>query len=112
MERQERIASHRDGHGAVLIFRSFQRRRELAHHRLYDAIGIGLRGAESGGYFKGQRPEGRVFDEDSVGAEEAEFYYAEDMCAGIWLFSNETVTASVPWSNFRRRRTMQCEFLS
>lgn len=64
---------------AVLIYRSFQRRRELAHHRLSDAIGVGLRGTEGGGYFTGQRPEGREFDEDSLGGQRRRsFYYAED----------------------------------
>ena len=62
-----------------MIYRSFRRRRELAHHGLSDAIGVGMRGAESGGYFTGQRPEGREFDEDSLGGQRRRsFYYAED----------------------------------
>jgi len=53
---------------AVLIYRSFKRRQELSHHRL-----------SGGDYYAGQRPEGREFDEDSVGGQRRRsFYYAED----------------------------------
>jgi hypothetical protein len=53
---------------AILIYRSFKRRQELSHHRL-----------SGGDYFTGQRPEGREFDEDSVGGQRRRsFYYAED----------------------------------
>jgi hypothetical protein len=60
----------------VLVYRSYQRRRELAHHR--------LSGTE---HLPGLRPQGREFDEDSVGGQRRRsFYYAEDSLRG---FENE-----------------------
>lgn len=52
-----------------LVYRSMKRRRQLAHHRLSDPPDDVI----------GARPEGRQFDEDSVGgARRRSFYYAED----------------------------------
>ena len=53
---------------AVLVFRSFKRRRENGHHRLSGVDPMA-----------GLRPEGREFDEDSVGGQRRRsFYFAED----------------------------------
>jgi hypothetical protein len=53
---------------AVLVFRSFKRRREQGHHRLSGLDPMA-----------GLRPEGREFDEDSVGGQRRRsFYFAED----------------------------------
>jgi hypothetical protein len=56
-----------------LVYRSVKRRQEMAHRRLSDpAPAIGA------------RPEGREFDEDSVGgARRRSFYYAEDSLRGF-----------------------------
>lgn len=52
-----------------LVYRSMKRRQELAHRRLSDPPGMVI----------GSRPEGREFDQDSVGgARRRSFYYAED----------------------------------
>jgi hypothetical protein len=52
-----------------LIYRSFKRRRELAHRRLSDNPGV--------------RPDGREFDQDSVGGQRRRsFYFAEDSLRG------------------------------
>jgi hypothetical protein len=57
-----------------LAYRSFQRRREMAHRRLSDP--------PNGGY-DGARPEGREFDQDSVGGQRRRsFYFAEDSLRG------------------------------
>jgi hypothetical protein len=53
-----------------LVYRSMKRRRELAHRRLSDPPDQFVAGA---------RPDGREFDQDSVGgARRRSFYYAED----------------------------------
>jgi len=63
----------------VLVFlgyRSFKRRRELAHRQLSDPTPANA--------FVGARPEGREFDQDSVGgARRRSFYYAEDSLRGF-----------------------------
>ncbi|KAG5653650.1 hypothetical protein H0H81_011610 [Sphagnurus paluster] len=57
-----------------LVYRSIKRRRELAHRRLSDAPDA----------YIGARPEGREFDQDSVGgARRRSFYYAEDSLRGF-----------------------------
>jgi hypothetical protein len=58
-----------------LVYRSVKRRRELAHRRLSDP--------PVDEYLAGVRPEGREFDQDSVGeARRRSFYYAEDSLRG------------------------------
>ena len=62
---------------AWLAYRSWQRKKELAHRR--------LSGSDDGEGREvvGARPEGREFDEDSVGgARRRSFYYAEDSLRG------------------------------
>lgn len=50
----------------MLVYRSWQRRQDLAHRRLSDPV-------------PGARPEGQEFDRDSVGApRRRSFFYAED----------------------------------
>lgn len=50
----------------LLVYRSWQRRQDLAHRRLSDPV-------------PGARPEGQEFDRDSVGApRRRSFFYAED----------------------------------
>ncbi|KAF8177860.1 hypothetical protein BJ912DRAFT_856656 [Pholiota molesta] len=61
-----------------LVFRSMRRRRELAHRRLSDPPMVG-----GGGPVEGARPDGREFDQDSVGApRRRSFYFAEDSLRG------------------------------
>ncbi|KZP26286.1 hypothetical protein FIBSPDRAFT_887374 [Athelia psychrophila] len=56
---------------ALLLFRGWKRRQEVAHHRLADPNAIGA------------RPSGREFDQDSVGGQRRRsFYYAEDSLSG------------------------------
>jgi hypothetical protein len=56
-----------------LIYRSYKRRQQLAHRRLSDPPGENL----------GVRPQGRQFDQDSVGgARRRSFYFAEDSLRG------------------------------
>ncbi|KAF9442656.1 hypothetical protein P691DRAFT_464796 [Macrolepiota fuliginosa MF-IS2] len=56
-----------------LVYRSMKRRRQLAHRRLSDPPDEVL----------GARPDGRQFDQDSVGgARRRSFYYAEDSLRG------------------------------
>lgn len=58
-----------------LVYRSMKRRRELAHRRLSDPPNMHE--------FVGARPDGREFDQDSVGgARRRSFYYAEDSLRG------------------------------
>ncbi|KAJ3896925.1 hypothetical protein GG344DRAFT_85038 [Lentinula edodes] len=55
-----------------LIYRSYKRRKELAHRRLSEPTGTA-----------GYRPEGREFDQDSVGGQRRRsFYFAEDSLRG------------------------------
>lgn len=62
-----------------LLYRSRQRRNELAHHRL----------GGGGGMDDGSRPGGREFDRDSVGgARRRSYYYAEDSLRG-WQAEHE-----------------------
>lgn len=57
---------------AFLIYRYVKRRQEIAHRRLSDPTPAGA------------RPEGREFDQDSVGgARRRSFYYAEDSLRGF-----------------------------
>jgi hypothetical protein len=57
-----------------LAFRAFRRRAELAHHRLSDAPEMTA----------GARPDGREFDQDSVGGQRRRsFYFAEDSLRGF-----------------------------
>ncbi|KAJ7465248.1 hypothetical protein FB451DRAFT_1041588, partial [Mycena latifolia] len=56
-----------------LAFRAFRRRAELAHHRLSDPPDMA-----------GARPDGREFDQDSVGGQRRRsFYFAEDSLRGF-----------------------------
>jgi hypothetical protein len=58
-----------------LAFRAFKRRAELAHHRLSDPPDM---------YAVGARPDGREFDQDSVGGQRRRsFYFAEDSLRGF-----------------------------
>jgi len=58
---------------AFLVFRSYKRRQELAHHRLSDPSQV-----------HGLRPEGREFDQDSLGGQRRRsFYFAEDSLRGF-----------------------------
>lgn len=55
-----------------LLYRSYQRRRELAHRRLSDPD-----------QYAGARPQGQEFDRDSLGGQRRRsFYYAEDSLSG------------------------------
>jgi len=66
-----------------LVYRSVKRRRELAHRRLSDP-------PNAGGFIAGARPEGREFDQDSVGgARRRSFYYAEDSLRGFQSNSHD-----------------------
>jgi hypothetical protein len=57
-----------------LVHKSYKRRQELAHRRLSDPPGADV---------PGLRPEGRDFDQDSVGGQRRRsFYYAEDSLQG------------------------------
>ncbi|KAF8636198.1 hypothetical protein AX17_003686 [Amanita inopinata Kibby_2008] len=61
-----------------LVWRSWMRKRELAHRRLSDGP------ASSEAMDVGMRPEGRDFDQDSVGgARRRSFYWAEDSLKGF-----------------------------
>jgi hypothetical protein len=65
-----------------LVYRSMKRRKELAHRRLSDPPDDVV----------GTRPEGREFDQDSVGgARRRSFYYAEDSLRGYAGEGNEDV---------------------
>ena len=66
-----------------LVYHSIKRKKELAHRRLSDrASGADVQ-VGGGGRVVGVRPEGREFDEDSVGgARRRSFYYAEDSLRG------------------------------
>ncbi|TEB24191.1 hypothetical protein FA13DRAFT_1638948, partial [Coprinellus micaceus] len=67
-----------------LVYRSLKRKRELAHRRLSDP--------PNEADFAGYRPEGREFDQDSVGGQRRRsFYYAEDSLRG---FSDQPVHMS------------------
>ncbi|KAG0704771.1 hypothetical protein DFH29DRAFT_981268 [Suillus ampliporus] len=58
---------------AIVAYRYYKRRKEIAHHRLSDPDG----GAA------GVRPEGQDFDRDSIGGQRRRsFYYAEDSLRG------------------------------
>jgi len=58
---------------AFLVYRSWKRRQELAHRRLSDPVDAA-----------GVRPDGREFDQDSVGGQRRRsFYFAEDSLRGF-----------------------------
>jgi hypothetical protein len=58
---------------SFLIYRSYKRRQELAHHRLSEPRQV-----------DGLRPEGREFDQDSLGGQRRRsFYFAEDSLRGF-----------------------------
>ena len=68
-----------------LVYRSMKRRKQLAHRRLSDPPDVVV----------GTRPEGREFDQDSVGgARRRSFYYAEDSLRGYAGERNEDVGPS------------------
>ena len=70
-----------------LVFRSMRRKRQLAHHRLSDP-----QLDPSEWEAAGVRPEGREFDQDSVGApRRRSFYFAEDSLRG---YADATAAAS------------------
>jgi len=84
---------------AFLVYRSIKRKREMAHRRLSDPA--------AGGEIVGARPEGREFDQDSVGgARRRSFYYAEDSLRGFQGAGQEDVQydsrANVPGMSQRR----------
>jgi hypothetical protein len=57
-----------------LLYRAWQRKREMAHRRMSDP---------PEGMYDGVRPEGREFDQDSVGGNRRRsFYFAEDSLRG------------------------------
>jgi hypothetical protein len=69
-----------------LVYRSLKRRKQLAHHRLSDPAGM------DAATMAGIRPEGRDFDEDSVGGQRRRsFYFAEDSLRGYQGERNEDV---------------------
>lgn len=69
-----------------LVYRSLKRRRQLAHHRLSDPPGM------DAATMAGVRPEGREFDEDSVGGQRRRsFYFAEDSLRGYQGERNDDV---------------------
>jgi hypothetical protein len=83
---------------AFLVYRSIKRKRELAHRRLSDPVA---------GEIAGARPEGREFDQDSLGgARRRSFYYAEDSLRGFQGQRQEEVQydsrANVPGMSQRR----------
>lgn len=60
-----------------LVYRSYKRRQELAHRRLSEPI-------QDAGEIAGARPDGRDFDQDSVGGQRRRsFYFAEDSLRGF-----------------------------
>lgn len=65
-----------------LVYRSLKKRRELAHRRLSDPPDMA-----------GYRPEGREFDQDSVGGQRRRsFYFAEDSLRGFGEQRQEPMT--------------------
>jgi len=68
---------------AFLMYRAFQRRKELAHRRLSDPVDADVAAV-------GVRPDGREFDQDSVGGQRRRsFYFAEDSLRGFQSDRNE-----------------------
>jgi hypothetical protein len=72
---------------AFLVYRSYSRRKELAHRRLSDPP------VEHDGALVGHRPSGQDFDQDSVGGQRRRsFYYAEDSLRGFRAQEEEPAT--------------------
>lgn len=81
-----------------LVYRSMKRRQELAHRRLSDPVPD---------QYVGARPDGRDFDQDSVGgARRRSFYYAEDSLRGFQGAPVEEVPRSGPPGMVQRRNVM------
>ena len=65
-----------------LVYRAVQKRRELAHRRLSDP---------PTNPFVGEAPEGRNFDQDSIGGQRRRsFYFAEDSLRGFSDYNSPT----------------------
>jgi hypothetical protein len=80
----------------ILVYRSFKRRQELAHHRL-----------SGEDYFAGQRPDGREFDEDSVGGQRRRsFYFAEDSLRGFQGEGQQNSGSRVSPTQMSQRRVI------
>lgn len=74
-----------------LVYRSMKRRKQLAHRRLSDPPDAVV---------EGSRPEGREFDQDSVGgARRRSFYYAEDSLRGYAERNEDAVGPSAASAN-------------
>ncbi|GLB45516.1 putative biological adhesion [Lyophyllum shimeji] len=91
---------------AFLVYRSMKRRRELAHRRLSDPPDT----------YVGVRPEGREFDQDSVGgARRRSFYYAEDSLRGFQQHQQQQQIQEVsqhPGGGFVQRRNVMPSAIS
>jgi hypothetical protein len=93
---------------AFLVYRSWKRRQELAHRRLSDPPGaVG---------YTGERPEGREFDQDSVGGQRRRsFYFAEDSLQGFQGERQEEGTYdhhTTPGSGMVQRRNFAPDAIS
>lgn len=76
---------------AYVGYRSYKRRREVAHQRIDDTAGV--------------RPEGQEFDRDSLGGQRRRsFYYAEDSLRGYQAAHAEDDTYDHRASVIRERR--------
>lgn len=91
---------------AFLLYRSWKRRRELAHRRISDppndeSVGV--------------RPEGRDFDQDSVGGQRRRsFYYAEDSLRGFQQQSTaaDSNPSVSPQQSMVQRRNLTTNMIS
>lgn len=78
----------------VLVWRSYQRRKELGHRRLSDPD-----------QYAGARPDGQEFDRDSIGApRRRSFYYAADAAAHSNPDDDHYDYRSSPENGMRERR--------
>ncbi|KNZ79015.1 hypothetical protein J132_07167 [Termitomyces sp. J132] len=91
---------------AFLVYRSWKRRRELAHRRMSDPPNE---------EYIGVRPEGRDFDQDSVGGQRRRsFYYAEDSLRGFQQQSTAggSNISSSPQQSMVQRRNLSPNIIS
>ncbi|KAG6876704.1 hypothetical protein C0993_000968 [Termitomyces sp. T159_Od127] len=91
---------------AFLLYRSWKRRRELAHRRISDPPPEEYIGA---------RPEGRDFDQDSVGGQRRRsFYFAEDSLRGFQQQSTaaESNISASPQQSMVQRRNLTTNMIS
>jgi hypothetical protein len=91
---------------AFLLYRAFQRRRELAHRRLSDPTGGEVAAV-------GVRPDGREFDQDSVGGQRRRsFYFAEDSLRGFQSDRNEETHYDSRTTTMTQRRPVMPSAIS